>query len=376
MALICLVLLTTVAWATESTLTAPQAAGPTVTVKGATLNVRAGPGTNYAVIGSAKKGQTFEAKGRTADSKWIQICCVDAKTGWVSAPLVTVSGDIKALPVPKDIPAPSAAAKPAATGGKPAGTLMYSVVNWDADRWELWEYNFTNGKSRFLKEWRTELACSSNCKLIAFYGWDAVFGEKAGIYIANPDLSGERLLLPAGDYPSFAPGGDRLAVQGGGKIWVVASDGQSGFKLTDGEYPAWNPTDNWIAHRACFGPDCGIWLTYADSGEHKRLTTGGGDGQPAWSPDGKRIAYISKDDGNFEIYVINSDGSGKTRLTNTPQSDGLPIWSPDGRHIAFRSDRDGKWAIYVMKPDGTGVTKVVDADVFPLWFLEKMAWRP
>ena len=45
-------------------------------------------------------------------------------------------------------------------------------------------------------------------------------------------------------------------------------------------------------------------------------------------------------------------------------------------YIAFRSDRDGKWAIYVMKPDGTGVTKVVDADVFPLWFLEKMAWKP
>jgi hypothetical protein len=361
-----------------STASEQQASGPTATVKGATINIRGGPGTNYPIIGSAKKGQTFEIKGKNADGSWLQICCVKEKPGWVSTPLVTVTGDLKAVPVVKDIPPPpTGAARPAATGGKPTGALMYSVVNPDADRWELWEYNFANGQNKMLKEWRTEVACSSGCKLIAYFGWPQAFGDKAGIYIANPDLTGERILVPGSIYyPTFSPGGDRLAVDAGEVIFVVASDGQSGYKLSEGEYPAWNPVDNWIAHRACFGPDCGIWLTHADSGEHKRLTTGGGDGQPAWSPDGKRIAYISKEDGNFEIYVINSDGSGKQRLTNDEHSDGLPVWSADGKYIAFRSDRDGKWAIYVMKPDGTGVTKVVDAAVFPLWFLEKMAWRP
>jgi Tol biopolymer transport system component len=54
----------------------------------------------------------------------------------------------------------------------------------------------------------------------------------------------------------------------------------------------------------------------------------------------------------------------------------LPVWSPRGEWIAFRSDRSGQWAIYVMRPHGSGLRKLVDADVLPLWFFEKMAWRP
>jgi Tol biopolymer transport system component len=64
------------------------------------------------------------------------------------------------------------------------------------------------------------------------------------------------------------------------------------------------------------------------------------------------------------------------RLTNDAHSDGLPIWSPDGGWIAFRSDRSGAWAIYATRPDGSDVRKIVDAAVLPVWFFEKMAWRP
>ena len=183
-------------------------------------------------------------------------------------------------------------------------------------------------------------------------------------------------MIEGGSYPAFGPGGNRLSVQGGDTMWIIGSDGQGLRPLAEGEYPSWSPVDDWIAHRGCYGPDCGLWITHADSGERRRLTTGGGDGQPAWSPDGKWLAYISKDDGNFEIYKVARDGSGKARLTNSPQSDGLPVWSPDGKWIAFRSDRDGKWAIYVMPAAGGNPTKVVDADVLPVWFWEKMAWRP
>lgn len=69
------------------------------------------------------------------------------------------------------------------------------------------------------------------------------------------------------------------------------------------------------------------------------------------------------------------DGSNKVRLTDNPTSDGLPIWSPDGGWIAFRSDREGKWAIYAVRATGANLRKVTHADVLPVWFFEKMAWR-
>ena len=365
--------------ATAAGTTGPAAAatatptGVRATVKGATLNVRSGPGTTFSVITVAKKGQSFDVQGKTKDGAWLQLCCFSGKPGWVSASLVTVAGDLKKVPVPAGLPTPAPAAKPS---GKPSGVLLYSVLNGDADRWELWEYNFATAKSRFLKEWRTEVAFAPNFKQVVYFAWPGAVGGKYGLYAANPDLSGERLIITGGEYPSWAPGGNRLSAQGGDEMYVLNSDGSGLRALAVGEYPAWSPVDDWIAHRGCYGADCGLWITQADSGERRRLTTGGGDGQPAWSPDGKQIAFISKEDGNFELYKINRDGSGKVRLTNTAQSDGLPIWSPDGKWIAFRSDRGGAWAIYAMRADGSGVTKVVDADVLPLWFWEKMAWRP
>ena len=56
---------------------------------------------------------------------------------------------------------------------------------------------------------------------------------------------------------------------------------------------------------------------------------------PAWSPDGRKIAFVSDRDGNSEIYVMNADGSGQRRLTRNPAYDADPAWSPDGRTIAF-----------------------------------------
>ena len=74
------------------------------------------------------------------------------------------------------------------------------------------------------------------------------------------------------------------------------------------------------------------------------------DGSPSWSPDGGRIAFDSLRDGNGEIYVMNADGSGQTRLTDDPGFDGSASWSPDGSRIAFQSFRDGDAnpEIYVM----------------------------
>ncbi len=97
-----------------------------------------------------------------------------------------------------------------------------------------------------------------------------------------------------------------------------------------------------------------IYTMDADGGGQTRLTEDPfEDFSPAWSPDGTRIAFVSTRDGNSEIYVMNMDGTGQTRLTNNSAGDLGPKWSPNGAQIAFFSNRDGDDEIYSMNPDGS-----------------------
>ncbi|NIS81231.1 MAG: DUF5050 domain-containing protein [Anaerolineales bacterium] len=79
-----------------------------------------------------------------------------------------------------------------------------------------------------------------------------------------------------------------------------------------------------------------------------------------WSPDGERIAFDSYKDGDTDIYVINVDGSGLLRLTNDPAHDTDPAWSPDGSRILFVSNREGTNAIYTMNVDGSQTQRLAD----------------
>lgn len=77
----------------------------------------------------------------------------------------------------------------------------------------------------------------------------------------------------------------------------------------------------------------------------------------ASSPDDTKIAFTSQRDGNQEVYIMNSDGSNQTRLTNNPAFDTQTSFSPDGK-IAFATNRDGNFEIYVMDPDGTNLVNL------------------
>ena len=115
-----------------------------------------------------------------------------------------------------------------------------------------------------------------------------------------------------------------------------------------------------------------IYAMNADGSGVTRLTNNSSyDRIPSWSPDGRRIAFTSNRSGNSEIYAMNADGSGVTRLTNNSDFSGWSSsWSPDGRRIAFTSNRSGNSEIYAMNADGSGVTRLTNRtnnDFGPSW---------
>ncbi|HEX2724067.1 MAG TPA: hypothetical protein VHM24_14210, partial [Gemmatimonadaceae bacterium] len=160
------------------------------------------------------------------------------------------------------------------------------------------------------------------------------------------------------------------------EIYSVKSNGSAPINLTASPGadldPAWSPDGNRIAFASERDGDREIYVMNADGTGRVRLTNHGGeDSRPAWSPDGRRIAFVSNRDGNYEIYVMNSDGTNVVRLTNRTGYDGDPTWSPDGTKIAFASNYPGT-AIWVMNADGSNVVRLTTSPVSD----RQPAWSP
>lgn len=177
----------------------------------------------------------------------------------------------------------------------------------------------------------------------------------------------------SGDYrhPIWSPDGRRIAFAstqvGVGGIYMVNADGSGLRSLTRAlgsdfyEGFDWSPDGRILA--VVLRRDGEIYLVDVDTGLARRLTTGARAASypVAWSPDHRRIAYVSSRHGNHVVYVTDIDGTALIKMTGDAAHDGAygVAWSPDGRRLAFTSDRDGRPGIFTMNANGEHQRRLV-----------------
>lgn len=179
------------------------------------------------------------------------------------------------------------------------------------------------------------------------------------------------------DWPVWSPDGTRIAYLSGNKIYIMNADGSEKKRLTKSGVPellsAWSPDGQQIAFQAQLNGNFQIYTINSDgTGDILQLTMIKDIGSsPSWSPDGQKIAFtvfVRRSDAR-DIYVMNADGSDPINLTNGGYLDpSFPTWSPDGRMIAFVCDG----FLCIMNKDGTGLVELNNlfgGDTRPSWYL-------
>ncbi|HEX5611391.1 MAG TPA: Tol-Pal system beta propeller repeat protein TolB [Burkholderiales bacterium] len=123
--------------------------------------------------------------------------------------------------------------------------------------------------------------------------------------------------------------------------------------------PAWSPDGRRLAYVSFENKKPVVYVhSLLDGKRHVVANFKGSNSAPAWSPDGSRLAVALSRDGGSQIFLIGADGSGLRRLTNTSGIDTEPVFSPDGQSIYFTSDRGGSPQIYRMSANGGDAQRV------------------
>ncbi len=151
------------------------------------------------------------------------------------------------------------------------------------------------------------------------------------------------------------------------RLYTIWGDGNVEVNLRrEGKSPTFAPDGNRFAFESCdnTGNRCGLWvgdLENSENGSEPFLQDPRAK-SPDWSPVDERVAYMAEVEGNWDVYLVHSDGSGIRRLTNHSSIDGLPAWSPDGEWLAFLSNREGNWGIWLLQVASGETRRLFDFD--------------
>jgi TolB protein len=166
---------------------------------------------------------------------------------------------------------------------------------------------------------------------------------------------------------------------GGGRVEGRVLRWEGGGEIR-GEHPAWLP-DGRIVFQACDPRDpgrCGLFVAGSESAPQAAVQITDHPSDTAPAARGSQILFMSERSGNWDLYSVSVSGGMPTRLTSSDAIEGLPAWSPDGRWIAYVSTHGGSWSVWALRRDGSGRRKLFDLGGAPGadWTQEQISWGP